>query len=115
MYQQRYAEIASGSAKSARAREKEALDAAIVKLSVAKVRGALTPEAFEATDFLRRLWSIFIMDLSNEENGLPPELRASLISIGLWVRREADLIDSGQSENFDGLIDVNQLIADGLA
>lgn len=114
MYQQRYAEIASESGKSARQRERQALETAIAKLALGKARGALSPEAFEATDFLRRLWSIFIMDLSNDDNGLPPDLRASLISIGIWVRREADLIDQGKSENFDGLIDVNQLIADGL-
>jgi len=114
MYQQRYAEIAGESGKSARAKEREALGLAIKKLSIAKARGALTPESFEATDYLRRLWTIFIEDLSNGENGLPESLRASLISIGLWIRREADLIDRGASTNFDGLIEVNQLIADGL-
>lgn len=114
MYQQRYAEIAGESSKSARAREREALETAVRKLLIAKARGALSPESFEATDFLRRLWMVFLADLSHEENGLPDSLRASLISIGLWVRREADLIDSGASTNFDGLIEVNQLIADGL-
>ncbi len=115
MYQQRYAQIASESSQVSRAREKEALEKAVSKLTVAKSKGPLTPEAFEATDFVRRLWSIFIADLSNDENGLPEELRASLISIGLWMRKESDLIDRGQSTNFDGLIDINQLIADGLA
>ncbi|MEK4035339.1 flagellar biosynthesis regulator FlaF [Methylocystis sp. IM3] len=115
MYHQRYAEIASDSSNICRAREKDALERAVSKLAIAKSRGPLTPEAFEATDFVRRLWSIFIADLSNEENGLPEELRASLISIGIWVRKESDLIDRGQSANFDGLIDINKLIADGLA
>jgi flagellar biosynthesis activator protein FlaF len=115
MYQQRYAEIAIESAQSARQREKEALQNAISKLAVAKNKGPLTPESFEATDFIRRLWSIFISDLGSDENGLPTELRASLISIGFWVRREADAIDRGESSNFEGLIDINQIIADGLA
>lgn len=114
MYQQRYAEVASDSPRSAREREKAALQTANAKLAAAKARGALTPEAFEATDFVKRLWTVFIADLSNDENGLPPDLRASLISIGLWIRREADLIDQGKSSNFDGIMDINQLIADGL-
>jgi flagellar protein FlaF len=114
MYQQRYAEVARDSSRSAREREKAALHTANAKLAVAKARGALTPEAFEATDFVKRLWTAFIADLSNEENGLPPDLRASLISIGLWIRREADLIDQGKSSNFEGIMDINQLIADGL-
>lgn len=114
MYQQLYAEVASGSTKHARLKEREALEIAIRKLSVAKERGALSRESFEATDYLRRLWTIFIADLTDRENGLPDNLRASLISIGIWVKREADLIDRGASANFDGLIDINQLIADGL-
>ncbi|GLI92000.1 flagellar biosynthesis regulator FlaF [Methylocystis echinoides] len=115
MYHQRYVEMASDSSHSARTREKEALEKAIQKLAAAKSSGPLTPASFEATDYLRRLWSIFISDLCNEENGLPAELRASLISIGFWVRREADAIDRGASTNFDGLIDINRIIADGLA
>lgn len=114
MYHQSYARIASESPQNARARERDALEEAVSRLEIAKSTGPLTPEAFEATDFVRRLWSIFINDLSNDENGLPAELRASLISIGLWVRKEADLIDRGDSDNFDGLIDINRLIADGL-
>ncbi|MGJ0508732.1 MAG: flagellar biosynthesis regulator FlaF [Methylocystis sp.] len=115
MYHQRYAQIASDSSQSARVREKEALEKAISKLATAKLKGPLTAESFEATDFVRRLWSVFISDLCNEENGLPAELRASLISIGFWVRREADAIDRGDSANFDGIIDINRIIADGLA
>jgi flagellar protein FlaF len=114
MYQQSYAKIANDSAQTARTREREALEEAISRLEIAKTKGPLTPEAFEATDFVRRLWSIFITDLSNDENGLPTELRASLISIGLWIRKETDLIDRGESDNFEGLIDINRLIADGL-
>jgi flagellar biosynthesis activator protein FlaF len=115
MYQHRYTEVANDSAKASREREKEALESANAKLSLAKQRGIQTPEAFEATHFVRLLWSVFINDLNNDENGLPAELRASLISIGLWVTREAELIDEGKSKNFDGLIEINRIIADGLA
>lgn len=114
MYRQLYAEIACESGRQARAKEREALEAAIAKLTAAKASGAGTPQAFEATDFLKRLWAILLADLRSDENGLPVDLRASLISIGLWVCREADLVDAGRSDNFEGLIDVNRLICDGL-
>lgn len=114
MYYQMYAETAGDSPKPARARERSLLEAAIRKLAVAKVRGSQSPESFEATANLRELWAIFLRDLSDEENELPLSLRASLISIGLWIGREASLIDAGKSENYDGLIEVNQMIADGL-
>lgn len=114
MYDRLYAEASDESFKSARRRERELLDEAIKKLAMAKRRGATSPEAFDATAFVRRLWTAFIVDLSHDDNALPHSLRASLISIGLWMRREVDLIDAGRSTNFDGLIEINQMIADGL-
>lgn len=114
MYRQLYAEAAAQSPLLARERERSVLDAAIKKLAVAKIRGARSPESFEATDYIRQLWTVFIADLSNGENALPESLRASLISIGLWIRREVDLIDRGDSANFDGLIEINQIVMDGL-
>lgn len=114
MYQQRYAEVASDSASNARERERDALQIAIAKLALAKAHGPQTPQSFEATAYLRRLWSVFLIDLSHEDNALPEKLRASLISIGMWVRREADMIDAGDSKNFEGLIEINQMIAEGL-
>ncbi len=114
MYHQLYAEIAGDSAKGSRAREREAIHVAINKLTLARSHGARSAQSFDATNYLRRLWTVFMLDLSDDENGLPTALRASLISIGLWVRREADLIDEGKSVNFDALIEVNQIIADGL-
>lgn len=114
MYRRLYAEAAAQSPKLARERERAVLDAAIKKLAIAKIRGARSPESFEATDYIRQLWLVLIADLSNAENALPEPLRASLISIGLWIRREVDLIDRGDSANFDGLIEINQIVMDGL-
>ncbi|MFN6953172.1 MAG: flagellar biosynthesis regulator FlaF [Acetobacteraceae bacterium] len=36
-----------------------------------------------------RLWSILLGELTNPENKLPVELRAGLVSLGLWAQREA--------------------------
>ncbi|MBI1867111.1 MAG: flagellar biosynthesis regulator FlaF [Methylocystis sp.] len=114
MYQQSYAEIVEGSASAARGRERALLERTIRMLAIAKVKGLRSQEAFEATSYLRRLWTILIEDLGSAGNALPEPLRASLISIGLWILKEAELIDCGQSSNFDGLIEINQMIADGL-
>lgn len=114
MYQKFYNEAVEESYGAARQRERELLEKAIKLLAMAKVRGACSPESFEATHFVRSLWTAFVVDLSNDQNGLPVTLRASLISIGLWIRQELDLIDSGESTNFDGVIEINRLVADGL-
>jgi flagellar protein FlaF len=55
-----------------------------------------------------------VEDLGNPENALPKELRANLISIGLWLLREAEEVRQGRSDNFEGLIEVSQIIRDGI-
>jgi flagellar protein FlaF len=114
MYQQRYEEIAQDSSRNLRSTERRVLELAIGKLLSAQEKGSLTPEAFEATAFLRRIWAVFISDLSHPENALNENTRAGLISIGTWIQAELDRIDSGQSTNFSALIDINRIIADGL-
>ena len=114
MYQFSYAEIVEDTAQDCRARERRAFDRAISLLKIAKENGVRSREAVEALLFLRRLWSALMSDLSSPENGLPQVLRASLISIGLWVMKEADQIRLEQSDNFDGLIEINTILRDGL-
>ena len=63
---------------------------------------------------MRRLWAYLIEDLAKPENDLPKPLRADLISVGLWIMREAEQVRLGKSSNFKGLIEVSQLIAEGL-
>lgn len=58
----------------------------------------------------RRLW-LTVGDLMRDpSNGLPLELRASIISVGLSVEREMD----GEHPDLDFLIDVNENLAAGL-
>jgi flagellar protein FlaF len=114
MYRQTYAEFADDSSGASRERERAALERAVRMLAIAKVRGPRTQESFEATSYVRRLWTVFMEDLGSDGNALPATLRASLISIGLWILREVDLIDSGAASEFDSLIEINQMIADGL-
>ena len=43
-----------------------------------------------ALEKTHRLWSILVRDLGSPGNALPPDLRANLISLGLWAQRECD-------------------------
>jgi flagellar protein FlaF len=49
------------------------------------------------------------------ENQLPKQLRADLVSIGLWVLKELEEIRMERSTNFRGVIEVTQSISAGLA
>jgi flagellar biosynthesis activator protein FlaF len=114
MYQYTYDEILEDTAQDCRARERDAFDRAISLLGIAKEKGNASRECVDALLFLRRLWTMLLNDLASPENGLPQELRANLISIGLWIMKEADLVRLRQSENFDGLIEMNSILRDGL-
>jgi flagellar protein FlaF len=114
MYQFSYAEMVEDTAQDCRARERRAFDRAIALLQTAKEKGNGSRESIEALLFLRRLWTTLMNDLVNPDNGLPQALRASLLSIGVWIMKEADLIRLKQSDNFDGLIEMNSILRDGL-
>lgn len=114
MYKFAYAELLDETPKLAREREVQAIERSIALLELAQAAGPKSREATEAIHFVNRLWSIFIEDLALPENDLPKELRANLISVGLWIMKEADSIRAGKSKNFKGIIEVSNIIAEGL-
>lgn len=114
MQRSAYAEILEDSPREARQRERAAIERAVEMLQAAQAKGRRSIEAIEALVYLHRLWSVLIEDLASPENNLPESLRADLISIGLWVMRESDLIRLEQSDNFGGIIEVMTSIAEGL-
>lgn len=114
MYQFSYADIQTDSIADAKDRERQLLTRSIDLLLTARDSGVRSMQSVEAIHFLNRVWTSFIDDLGSSENQLPQELRANLISIGLWLLREAEAVRQGESDNFDGLIEVSQIIRDGI-
>ncbi|AEV37132.1 Flagellar FlaF [Pseudovibrio sp. FO-BEG1] len=115
MYQMSYAETLEDSAEDRRGQERELFALVIAQLHAGKEHGSRSNEAAQALTSVHRLWSILIDDLGHPENGLPAELRADLISIGIWCVKQADLIRTGSSDDFQGLIEINELVRDGLS
>jgi flagellar biosynthesis activator protein FlaF len=114
MYRFSYAEVVEDSAEECRRRERDVFSRAIGLLKAADGSAHDSPEMLNAIVFVQRLWSFFISDLSSPENGLPEKLKGQLISVGLWVMRESDLIVRGEANSVTALIDVNTMIMDGL-
>jgi flagellar protein FlaF len=115
MYQFSYAEVLEDDPLEARERERKALGHAVELLRAAKQSGPESRDGVEALLFVRRLWTVLLDDLANPDNALPETLRASLISIGIWILKQADLVRLDGSRDLDGLIAVNETIRDGLA
>jgi flagellar protein FlaF len=114
MYQISYAEHIADNPKDCRDRERLALEHAIDLLQKAEAAGARSRESVEALGFVGKLWNAFIQNLVDPENDLPYVLRADLVSVGLWIIKEAALVRSGQSQNFRGMIEICTTIRDGL-
>ena len=54
------------------------------------------------------------MPLPAADDELDVALKANLISVGFWILRESDKIRKGESDNFEGIIDISSIIRDGL-
>lgn len=61
----------------------------------------------------REAWSAFASACATAGNGLPDALRASIVSIGLWVDRFTSEVVAGR-DSIEELITVNRSIIDGL-
>lgn len=68
----------------------------------------------EALDWNRRMWSVFASDCGAKGNSLPDQLRASIVSLSLWVSKHSSGVMRGR-EKVGPLIDINRTIMEGLA
>ena len=114
MYEFAYNEAVEDSHQTMRAREREALDKVIGMLRAAQEKGPLSRERIEALFYLRRLWTIFLDDLQDPNTELPDQLRAGIISIGIWMMKEIDRVRTRATDDLAPMIEINEIIRDGL-
>jgi flagellar biosynthesis activator protein FlaF len=68
----------------------------------------------DAIDWNRRVWSFMAGDCLDDNNQLPDQLRASIVSLSLWVGRySSEVMQKGA--DIEPLIDINRTIMQGLA
>lgn len=115
MYQFSYSQVLADDPADARQHERRAFEHAIGLLAAAEGTEPGGPAEVQALQFVNQLWATLIKDLSHAGNDLPPEIRAGLMSIGLWVMSEAQRIETGQSRNFGAIAQICGTIRDGLA
>ncbi len=68
----------------------------------------------DALDWNRRVWTALSDDCANPANALPAPLRASIISLAIWVGRHTSAVIR-RREEIEPLIEINRLIMQGLA
>jgi flagellar biosynthesis activator protein FlaF len=114
MYEFAYNEVIEDSRQTMRARERQAMDRVVEMLRTAQEKGPGSRERVEALFYLRRLWTIFLNDLNDPNNELPEQLRAGIISIGIWMMKEIERVRGGAATDLTPMIQINELIRDGL-
>lgn len=67
----------------------------------------------DALDWNRRVWSVLGSACADPANALPEELRASIISLSIWVGKHTSEVIR-RKEDIQPLIDVNRMIMQGL-
>ena len=110
-----YSEIAAEDPREARRVEGEAFDRVLALLEAARAAAPDAAARRDALEALERLWTVLLHDLAHADNALPPDLRAQLISVGLWVLRETGRLHLTACTDVDGLIAVNASIRAGLS
>ena len=82
-------------------------------LEASKKGHADLPGLIDALDWNRRLWSTLANDCSTDDNRLPKETRASIISLSIWVSKYSSTV-MRQKASLEPLIDINRMIMQGL-
>ena len=102
------------SGSEARSRERRAIDHGIGLLQKVQAGELTLPEQADAFFYIRDLWAFFVQDLANPRNGLPEQLRAQLISVGIWIVKEAERNREAQLSDVADLVAINVVIRDSL-
>jgi flagellar biosynthesis activator protein FlaF len=83
-------------------------------LEAQKVPYSDVAKRMDAIDWNRRVWSFMAGDCLSTDNSLPEQLRASIVSLSLWVGRySSDVMQ--RNADIEPLIDINRTIMQGLA
>lgn len=67
----------------------------------------------DALGWNRQMWATLAATCSDPDNALPPQVRANIISLSLFVSRHTSAVMKGE-EDFETLIDLNRMMMQGL-
>jgi flagellar protein FlaF len=69
----------------------------------------------QALRFNHLLWTIIQTDITDKENKLPPELKANIMSLSIFIDKQtAKALADGAAQSLDVLININRNLAEGL-
>lgn len=100
-------------AESPRACERRLINEVTAELISAAKSGMTGAALMPALHRNREMWNTFSVLCADDDNALPPEVRAGIVSLAGWVSRYTSNVVAGK-DCIDPLVEVNQLLSEGL-
>lgn len=114
MFNTAFSETIEDDQSEARAQERELLERAMYSIKQADDEPDNSVLRISAIQFNVRIWSFFLQDLSQDENQLPDDLKATLISIGIFILKHLQRMRSEKELSFEPVLSINETIMKGL-
>lgn len=114
MFIQAYNEATEGEQQSVRESEKDILSQTIDMMLHADENKADKQSRVTAVHFTMHVWSYFLNDLVSGENQTEDNLKASLISIGIFIVKHLEKMRKEPELEFRPVREISQTILEGM-
>lgn len=114
MFNLAYAEAAEGDQGEARSEEYQAMEYSIGVMEASRRDPSSAGKRIKAIYDTANVWTMLMEDLAHPDNAYPNELKAGLISIGIYILKQLQAMRGDSSVSFAPIIDVTRTIKEGL-
>ena len=114
MLNEAYGEVAADGQGEARHQESLVISRSVELMIASDERPDNGTIRIDAINFTTRVWSHLLNDLASADNQYADELKASLISIGIFIMKHVDLMRKDRNLRFRPVREVSQLILEGM-
>ncbi|MBL1406436.1 MAG: hypothetical protein COC00_010670 [Rhizobiales bacterium] len=114
MFNLAYAEAAEGDQGEARSEEYQAMEYSIGVMESSLRDPENAGKRIKAIFDTANVWTLLMEDLGQVDNAYPNELKAGLISIGIFILKQLQAMRGDSSVSFATIIDVTKTIKEGL-
>ena len=114
MFTQAYQEATEDEQQSAREGEREIIERTIRMMIESDLEPDNGNRRVAAIHFTMQVWSYFLNDLASSENQTPDELKAAIISIGIFIIRHMEGMRKEPDLRFKPVREISETIREGL-
>lgn len=114
MFNQAYQDIIDDDQASARENERIALENTIQLMEHSMDNPSNAVLRMKAIHLTLQVWKYFVNDLASPENAISNQLKASLISISLFVVKHLEEMRTDRSLSFIPILEITESIREGL-